>query len=68
VRNSSAINTTTIAFPQNSATQVSALTSSTTQKSRELLLCIYTEKESSHALTKYDMINIGDVTKDHILG
>jgi hypothetical protein len=68
VRNSSAVATTTVRVNSDGATQVSPLTSSTAQRSKELLLRIYTEKESRHVLTKYDKITIGDFTKDHILG
>jgi hypothetical protein len=68
VRNSSAVATTTVTVDNGGATHVSPLTSSTAQKSKELLLRIYTEKESRHDLTKYDKITIGDFTKDHILG
>jgi hypothetical protein len=69
VRNSSAIAPEqTVRVENGGATHVSPLTSSTAQRSKELLLRIYTEKESRHDLTKYDKITIGDFTKDHILG
>jgi hypothetical protein len=68
VRKSSPINTTTVEVENGCLTQVSPLTSSTVQRSRELLLRVYLEKASSHTLTKQDKMNIAAAAKDHVLG
>jgi hypothetical protein len=68
VRNSSPINTATVRVENGGLTQVSPLTSSTAQRSRELLLRVYLEKASRHALTKQDNMNIAEAAKDHVLG
>jgi hypothetical protein len=49
-------------------TQMSGVTGTPATSARETLLRIYTEKASSHVLTKYDNTNIAEVTKLHILG
>ena len=67
VRNTS-IGTTTLTVANGGATHVSGLTGSTAQNLRELLLQIYTQKASSHVLTKQDEINISEVAKNHVIG
>lgn len=68
VRNSPPIGTPTVTTNGSNATTVSGLTDSQSPNAREKLLRIYTEKDSSHVLTRHDKTNIAEVTKQHVIG
>jgi len=68
VRNSTPIGTPNMTPTSNPVTQLAGVTGSPALNSREKLLRIYTEKASSHVLTKYDNTNIAEVTKLHVIG
>jgi hypothetical protein len=65
-RNSSIHTTPVIRTDNTGATVVSGLTGSTAQTSRELMLRIYTEKSSSHTLSKLD--KVAQAAKEFVVG
>jgi hypothetical protein len=67
-RNSSLHTAPVIRTNDTGGTVVSGLTGSTAQTSRELMLHVYTEKSSSHTLSKLDKVNIAQAAKEFVVG